>query len=170
MWVCPTSHVPGTGWCTCRSSRRLCGPVEFCQLPRCLNAASSKRMTPNNKLYAVWWDSYQVRVTSHARYSAILELMSFLLQYLLLFSQFELFLHLTLFSVSRSGLRCVGLREVQTQLADCSGLFSGPPHQQVNIPTLCPLGSEPVCRLMQRGCFVICTSSSQKWFIINTSS
>lgn len=63
MWVCPTSHVPGTGWCTCRSSRRLCGPVELCQLPRCLNAASSKRMTPNNKLYAVWWDSYQVRLT-----------------------------------------------------------------------------------------------------------
>lgn len=148
MWVCPTSHVPGTGWCTCRSSRRLCGPVEFCQLPRCLNAASSKRMTPNNKLYAVWWDSYQVHLMlvmarSLSRRHSCYSICSY---------SVWVVLHLTLFSVSRSGLRCVGLREVQTQLADCSGLFSGPPHQQVNIPTLCPLGSEPVCCQMHRGC------------------
>lgn len=58
--------------------------------------------------------------------------------------------------LSRSGLRCVGLREVPTQLADCSGLFSGPPHQQVNIPTLCPVGGLSAVRR---------TSASQKWVI-----
>lgn len=35
--------------------------------------------------------------------------------------------------VSRSGFRHVGLRQVQTQLADCTGLSAGPLHKQVKI-------------------------------------
>lgn len=105
-------------------------------LPTALVFERSQQQKDDTKQQALRCLMRLVPGTSHARYGAILESASFLLQYLLLFSQFELFLHLNLFSVSRSGLRCVGLREVQTQLADCSGLFSGPPHQQVNIPTL----------------------------------